>query len=98
MGDQSKDHEEPEERDEPDEGDKEEEVSLLLLHQSETVEYVYGGFTVMDAMIQDMADHFHVDMSHHRLPPCPDWFYWPREQHVSVAANDDDGVDEDHDV
>lgn len=59
-GDQPIDHQEREEHDESDHVD---EVSLLFWRHSEMVEYFYGGFSVMDAMIRDMAACFHVDMS-----------------------------------
>lgn len=61
-------HDEPKE---PDVGDEEEdEASLLLRQRSEMVEYVCRVFTIMDVMLRDMADHFHMDMSRHHLPPC----------------------------
>lgn len=97
-GDQPTDHQEREERDESDQVDEEEdEVSLLFWRHSEMVEYFYGGFSVMDAMIRDMTACFHVDMSRHDLPPRSDWSVQPREQHMPAATDDDDGVDEDAD-
>lgn len=66
------------------------------------VQYVYGGFTVMDAMTRDVVAHFYVDMSCYHLPPRLSWFYQPGEPHMpATATNDvdveDDGADEDVD-
>lgn len=92
--DQPTNHQEREENDELDQVD---EVSLLLRRRSETIEYFYGGFTVMDGMIRDMVAHFHVDMSRHDLPPRSDQSYQPREQQMLAAADDNDGDNEDVD-
>lgn len=32
------------------------------------MEYVHGGFTVLDAMIRDLEGNFQLDMSCHHLP------------------------------
>lgn len=34
-----------------------------MRRQIKIVEYVYGGFTIIDVIIRGMANHFHVDMS-----------------------------------